>query len=305
MKKLYLVEDIKNQPKYGFGLECSSELAMRDDVDMLFHEVSSLEIIPESYFFGKRADFIKRLGKSQVPVIGHCVELSLGTDEPLDKRHLSETKRVLDQVNTVIMSDHLCMTRASGIEIGQLTTLPFTKSVIDVTCRKVEQIQKEFSQPFMIENITNRFLYPENEMDETEFMNSITNKTGCGLLLDVTNLYINSVNFKFNPYRFVDRIKGSSIMGIHLAGGVKEGGVLYDSHSREVPKPVWELLGYVLNKSKPDVIIIEWDQHMPSTERLIEECRYGEHFIRTLKAPTLPRRSSVSKKLYKPAEAHV
>lgn len=285
MKTLYLVDDMKNQPKYGFGLECSSELAGRDDVDTLFTEVTSLEIIPESFFHGKRAEFIKRLGLSQQPVIGHCVELSIGADEPLDRKHLDQTKAVLEKVNCVIFSDHLCMTRASGIEIGQLTTLPFTQKVVDVVSRKVEQIQKEFPQPFMIENITNRFLYPGNEFDEPEFINKVTRNAGCGLLLDVTNLYINSVNHKFNPYRWVDKIDGKSIMGIHLAGGVKEGGVLYDTHSRQVPKPVWDLLAYVLGKSRPEVIIIEWDQHMPSTDRLIEECRYGEDFIRSLKRP--------------------
>lgn len=286
MKNLYLVDDIKNQPKYGFGLECSSELAEREDVDILFHEVSSLEIIPESFFFGKKQEFIKRLGKSQQPVIGHCVELSIGTDEPLDKTHLYQTKAVLDQVNCVIFSDHLCMTRASGIEIGQLTTLPFTQAVVDVVCRKIEEVQKVIKQPFMIENITNRFLYPANEFDEPDFINAVTRRVGCGMLLDVTNLYINSVNHKFNPYRFIDKLDGDSIMGVHLAGGVKDGGVLYDTHSKAVPKAVWDLLGYALRKSRPDVLIVEWDQHMPSTERLIEECRYGEKFIRNLKRPS-------------------
>lgn len=281
MKNLYLVEP-PIEPKYGFGLECSSELALRDDVDTLFTEISSIEIIPESFFQNKRADFIKRLGESQQPVIGHCVELSLGSDEPLDRKHLDETKAVLDKVNCVIFSDHLCMTRASGIEIGQLTTLPFTQKVSDVVARKVDQIQKEFSQPFMIENITNRFIYPGNDLEEPHFINEVTRKTGCGHLLDITNLYINSVNFKFDPYKWIDKLNSKAVMGIHLAGGVKEGGVLYDTHSRMVPKPVWDLLAYVLKKSRPDVIIIEWDQHMPETARLIEECHYGEDFLESL-----------------------
>ncbi len=278
-KTLYLVEGQDNHPTYGFGLECSSELAGRDDCDKLFDKLSSIELIPESYFFGKRAEFIRRVGESQIPVIGHAVELSLGTDEPLDRQHLDETKRVLDQVNCVIFSDHLCMTRASGIEIGQLTTLPFTRKVVDVVARKIEQVQKEIPLPFMIENITNRFLWPQNELEETQFINAILRKTGCGFLLDLTNLYINSINHKFNPYRWIDRIPSRSIMGIHLAGGIKEKGILYDTHSRSVPKAVWELLAYVMNRSQPQVIIIEWDQDMPSTDRLIEEVRYGERFI--------------------------
>lgn len=271
------------QPKYGFGLECSSELAGREDVDTLFTEVSAIEIIPESFFFDKRADFIYRLGKSEAPVIGHCVEVSIGSDEPLDETHLKMTKEVLDRVNTVIFSDHICMTRANGVEIGQLTTLPFNKKVVDVICRKVEQIQKKIKLPFMLENITNRFLYPNSEMEETEFISSIARKSGCGLLLDLTNLYINSVNHNFDPYLWIDRLPHDSIMGIHLAGGTKDKGVLYDSHSRAVPKPVWSLLGYVMNRSNPDVVIIEWDQHMPSTERLIQETKNGEKFLNSIK----------------------
>ncbi len=274
-----------SEPRYGVGLECSLELACRDDVDSLFTEIGAIEIIPESFFFGKRQDFIKRLGDSQAPVIGHCVELSLGTDEPLDADHLERTKKVLDQMNVVIFSDHLCMTRASGIEIGQLTTLPFQQRVVDTVCRKVEQIQKEIPVPFMIENITNRFLVPNCEMDETTFINAVTRRAGCGLLLDVTNLYINSVNYRFDPYAWIDRIDAHSVMGIHLAGGIKENGVLYDTHSRQVPKPVWSLLEHVLQKSHPQVVIIEWDQDMPETERLIEEAQYGAEFVRSVRAP--------------------
>lgn len=267
------------QLKYGVGLECSLELAGRDDIDLILSRVSSLEIIPESYFFNKRESFVKQLGVSQIPIVAHCVELSLGSDEALNREHLDRVKSVMDQMNCVIFSDHLCMTNINDIEIGQLTTLPFTQEVADVVCRKLEIIQKEVQLPFMLENITNRFLYPHNTLSEPEFINSILRRSGCGFLLDVTNLYINSVNFGFDPYQWFDQILAQSVMGIHLAGGIKEEGMLYDTHSRPVPKPVWTLLDYVLQRCHPDVVIIEWDQHMPATERLIKEVQVAETLV--------------------------
>ena len=123
----------------------------------------------------------------------------------------------------------------------------------------------------MIENITNRFVVPDCPLSETDFINTILDKTGCKMLVDLANTHINSVNHKFDPYKWLDQINLDAIEGVHLAGGDEEDGVLYDSHATNVPKPVWDLYQYLVQKKKPNVTIIERDQNIPTFELLMKE----------------------------------
>ena len=274
-------------PEYGAGLECPADIEKKGGADLVIQQMSILELIPEGFFHGKRAMFLNKVGASGIPVIGHSVELSLGTAGGFRQSHFDMVRRVLDKFNCVVYSDHLCFTTADGIEIGQLTTLPFTREVCDVVCRNIDTLQSQLNIPFLIENITNRFIVPENDLSEPEFINLITRRTGCGLLFDITNTFINSVNHGFNPYHWVDQIDAASIKGIHLAGGIIEDGVYYDSHSQPTPIEVLDLARYVKERASPSIVIVEWDQDTPPVERLIEEVRKAESifFPHTHKQP--------------------
>ena len=263
-------------PVYGAGLECPVDIEKQGGTAQVIREVSILELIPEGFFNGKRAEFLAAVSRSGIPVIGHSVELSIGTASGFRQTHFDQVRAMLDQVNCVIYSDHLCMTEVDGIELGQLTTLPFTHKVADVVSRHVDLLQAQLKIPFMLENITNRFIVPGNDLSEPEFINLITRRTGCGLLFDITNTYINSLNHGFDPYRWIDQIDAASIQGIHLAGGIIEDGVHYDSHSRPVPEEVFALSRYVKERASPSVVIVEWDQEPPSVARLIEEVKKAE-----------------------------
>jgi hypothetical protein len=258
-------------PVFGVGLECPRDIEDKDGTDQVINELDILQLIPENFFFGKRPEFLKAVGSAGIPVILHSIDMSLGTDEGFRQAHFDRIKTVMDSVNCVAFSDHLCMIRADGVEIGQLTTLPFTKEACDVACRNIETLKHQLRMPFMIENITNRFIVPDNELSETEFLNLVTRRTGSGLLLDITNTYTNSVNFRFDPYEWLDQLDLASIAGIHLAGGVTENGVLYDTHSRPVPPPVLTLSQYVARLVTPRLVIVEWDQDTPTVPELIAE----------------------------------
>ena len=256
--------------KYGTGLECAFELVDEGTLDEVLKQLDIVEIIPEGFLSGERQWFLERLAKAGTPVIGHSVELSIGSTD-FHLGHLQKVTAVLDQVNTVAMSDHLCFTRQGGINIGQLTTLPFTQESADTVSRNIDLVTKEISQPFLIENITNRYLVPDCDFEEPEFISSILNRTSASLLLDVTNLYTNAVNHNFDAKDWLSRIPIEETQGIHLAGGNWEDGYLYDSHNSRVPQDVWNLYAEVLAKVDPQITIVEWDQNVPKIEVLLAE----------------------------------
>ncbi len=265
--------------QFGVGLELPFEIANTEGVDDLISQLPLIELIPESFFFGKKASFLETLQRSNVPVVIHSVEMSVGSVGEFHQSHLDKIKDVMNQVNTVFYSDHLCFTKYNGIEMGQLTTLPWTDNVFNGVCENISRIQDQVQVPFLIENITNRFIVPNCPYSETEFINKVLEKTGCKMIMDLANTYINSVNFGFDPYKWIDEINLGSVEGVHLAGGSEEDGVLYDSHGSNIPKPVWDLYEYLVTKKKPQFTIVERDQNIPTFNELIHEVNIANNIL--------------------------
>lgn len=230
------------------------------------------ELIPENFFHDRRAAFLDQLRAHEVPVLVHAVELSIGTAEPLKARHFEQVREIMDRVPTVNLSDHLCFTEAGGVEIGQLTPLPLTVEAADVVCRKIEAIQARIQVPFLIENIANRFLMPDPELTEPEFINLILRRTGCGLLLDLHNLHANAENFSFDPFAWLEAIDLPRVDGVHLAGGhYDDEGTLVDSHSSRVPERVWALYRQLCRRVTPRYTIVERTEDQPDYLDLMAE----------------------------------
>jgi uncharacterized protein (UPF0276 family) len=258
------------QRHYGVGVEWAEKLEspILDNLDRF----SLIELIPENFFHDRRTACLEELKRSGAPVMVHGVELSLGTDEPLKEKHLEKILRVADQVNTINISDHLCFTEAGQVEIGQLTPLPRTRRSADLVCRKIEQVRKRIEVPFLIENITNRFEIPGQELTEPEFINFVTSRTGCNLLIDMNNIHTNAFNFGFDPYGWIDAIDLDTVMGVHLAGGYcDDEGSLIDSHSAQAPERVWKLYRYLCERIVPSCTIVEWTDDPPPIDTLIRE----------------------------------
>lgn len=266
-----------NMQYYGAGLEWA--YALESEMDGRLDEVSVVELIPEN-FFRQGESFLKKLAQSARPTIVHGVELSIGSAEPLKQKHFDDVRRVADQINTVMMSEHLSMTEMDGIEIGQLTPLPFTHDIADTVCRKVDQIQKQLRVPFALENITNRFLIPDSELSETAFINLILKRTGCGLQLDLNNVDTNAYNFGFDPYEWLAEIDLSHVVSVHLAGGrFDEEGTLLDSHSAPVRDRVWDLYRYVTARVLPATTIVEWTDDVIDFESVLADVRRAEAIL--------------------------
>jgi uncharacterized protein (UPF0276 family) len=247
-------------PKLGSGLGYRREL--REAILESRRAIDFLEIVTEQFFGGGAR--IRELEEicGVFPVIPHGVGLSIGSVD-LDHDYLRAIKRVSDVTASPYYSEHLAMTRAPGIDIGHLAPLWFSETVLRHTIDNVRRVQDYLQKPLVLENVTYTFTIPGAGMTQTEFFTRLVDATGCGVLLDVTNVYINSVNHQFDAVAFLKEMPLDSIVQIHLAGGYAKDGMLIDAHSERVDEGSWQLLDALTDLIAVRGSILEHDANFP------------------------------------------
>ncbi len=203
----------------------------------------------------------------------HALKLSVGSPDPPGQIYLDPLRAIAEENGAASVSDHLGFTRdgEDGAEIGHFALMPLTEEALDTTCRNVEHVMREVAPlHFFLENIAYLCQF-QGTISEAEFLRRLLERTGCGWLLDVTNVYANARNFNFDPYEFIDEVStASSRVQLHLAGGYfdEKANMYFDSHSHPVPDEVWDLYKYSLerNQGKVDVVFIERDQNFPDDD---------------------------------------
>lgn len=278
-------EPIASIPFLGSGLGFRRELRQelleaRDSIDFV-------EIITEQY----SEELSSSLGELEeicdaFTVIPHGVSLSIGSMGPLDMDYLAKVKKVSDVTRSPYYSEHLCMTRVPGIDIGHLSPLWFTEELLANTIRKVHQVQDYLEKPLILENVTYTFEIPKAAMSQTDFFNRLVDATGCGVLLDVTNVFINSVNHDFDAEAFMDAMPLDRVVQVHLAGGYWSHGLLIDGHSETVQPETWKLLEKLVTRTLVKGSILEHDSNFPQLHSLLETV---ERARRILSTPALER----------------
>ena len=234
--------------------------------------IDFLEVITEHYIDVPLAKIeeLRDISKRFI-IIPHGIDLSIGTDMPLDREYLDKVLGVLQLVNPPYYSDHFCFTKVPGLNIGHLTPLWFTKRTVEVVVKKIKKLQKILKIPIVLENITYVIDIPNADMSQEEFINRIVDKTNCGLLLDVTNVYTNSINHRFDPKKFIDRLPLENVVQLHLAGGYWDNGILIDSHSEPVVEEVWMLVEYICKKVLVKATLLEHDSNFKSFDTLLNQ----------------------------------
>jgi hypothetical protein len=218
-------------------------------------------------------------------VIPHGLGLSIGSAAPADPEYLRAIKNVSDATKSPYYSDHLAMTHAPGIEIGHLSPLWFTHEALEVTTLNVSRAQDVLEKPLVLENVTYMFELPSAQMTQAEFLTALVEETGCGVLLDVTNLYTNSVNHKFDPIEFLDNMPLDHIMQIHLAGGYWHDETLVDGHCAEVMEGTWSLLDALMQRTRIRGSILEQDAKFPDDfDTLLEQVNRARNIIAPIAA---------------------
>jgi uncharacterized protein len=213
----------------------------------------------------------------RIPLTAHGIGLSIGTDVPLDLAYLDEIAAILDHLNAPAYSEHLAFTRVPGRDLGNLLPLPKTEAVAESIIAKVRIVQSRIPVPFLLENITYVFDWPDSELSDAEFLGLICRETGAGILLDVENLYVNGRNHGFDPHAFLDALPAHTVKEVHLAGGVtlREDTLpqlfFADSHSHPVPDAALDLLDYALARQDPATIVLERDDRLEATNEILAD----------------------------------
>ncbi len=239
-----------------------------------------LEVHSENYFIdGGPALAALDAIRPEYPISLHGVGMSLGSAGPLDSAHLARLKRLVRRVEPVLVSEHLCWSHADGRHLNDLLPLPFTEEALGVVCERIEQVQAALARPILVENISAYLRFADDAMAEWEFVAAVANRTGCKLLFDVNNVYVNAVNHGFDPLAFVATMPGDAVAEIHLAGFDASGPCLIDNHGARVAPPVWDLYRATIERFGPKPTLIEWDTDLPALEVLLEEAAMARQIL--------------------------
>ena len=213
------------------------------------------------------------------PVVTHSVSLSVGTATGPDRRFLPKMARINRRYKVPWCSDHLCFTKIGKQTIGQLTPIPYTDDSLRVVVANVAEVQRAVGVPFLIENISQYFQFPGNTFEEPDFMAEVAKKTGCGVLLDVTNLRNNAANLGTDAQRYLAAFPLERLVQFHLAGSEWVDGHLLDTHGTAIHDEVWKLTKQVIDASDVRALLIERDQTFGSLKRLEAEVRKADKLM--------------------------
>ena len=247
-----------------------------------------LEVHSENYFGdgGAPLHFLEQ-ARSHYPVSLHGVGLSLGSTDGLNIDHLKRLKQLVDRYDPLFVSDHLCWSSIDGIYMNDLLPLPYTEEALSHFSERVMQVQDYLGRELLVENPSSYLQYKHSTIGEAEFLAEVVKRSGCGLLLDVNNVYVSAMNHGFDAQDYIDLIPGDAVREFHLAGHtvreLPQGTVYIDTHDAPVAEPVWSLFDYTLHRVGRRPSLIEWDSDLPDLEVLIGEagraqsCCEGQH----------------------------
>lgn len=212
-------------------------------------------------------------------IVLHGVSLSIGSTDELNFSYLKKLKELSDRVQPKWVSDHLCWTGVQGENIHDLLPLPFTKVAIQHLVDRIRKVQDFLGQRILLENVSSYITFKHSEMTEWDFLSELSKQADCGILLDVNNVYVNSVNHKFDPVSYLKALPRERIGQIHLAGHSRQGEILIDTHDAPVCEEVWDLFRIAINLFGPVSSMVEWDDKIPDFQRLEAEANKARQII--------------------------
>ena len=231
-------------------------------------EVECLELVAE-HFFASGQELLAELG-ARWPVFVHGLGLSLGSPGPLDPHDLARFARVAELTRAAWASEHVAFTRTAQVDLGHLCPVAPTRQNVERIASHARQVADACGRPVLLENITSH-LRLQGELDEPEFLNAVCERGGCGLLLDVTNLYVNARNHRFDPLRWLHALEGARIRQLHVVGYAREQGRLEDHHGHDLQPELLDLVQAACAHGAVEAVVLERDAHIPAPAHLREE----------------------------------
>lgn len=269
------------------GVGCGFREPFRGDLFLQRDAVDFLEITADHYLDAAPRKLAELdLLAEHFSLIPHGLNLSLGSAEGVDEKYLEKIAALVEKINPAWWSEHICFTRADGIDIGHLAPLPCTREALETLVRNIERVKTVIKTPLILENITYMVRFPFAEMTETEFLRELTERTDCGLLLDITNLYINSQNHGFAWRDFLDELPLEKVVQLHFVGEHFHGGDKphFDAHADRTQPEIWEVFAETCRRA-PNLkgAILERDENIPPFNEIVEELAIARRIFQTAK----------------------
>ncbi len=236
--------------------------------------VGFLEIHNEN-FFGAGGPPLRYLDKfrEDYAISAHGVGLSLGSADQLNQAHLKKLRGLVDWLQPALVSDHLCWVGVNGRYLNDLLPIPYTEESLNHVASHVRQTQDYLGRQILVENVSSYLEFTDSTIPEWVFLREVAHQTGCGILLDVNNIYVNSVNHGFDALQYLDAMQGADIGEIHLAGFQDTGEILIDTHGAAVSDAVWKLYTVAIQHLGAIPTLIEWDTNIPTLDVLLSEAQ--------------------------------
>ncbi|MBA5958211.1 DUF692 family protein [Pseudomonas lactis] len=258
------------------------------------HFTEVLETRPDIGFFEVHAEnymvaggpFHHYLGliRAQYPLSLHGVGLSIGGEAPLDREHLARLATLIERYQPQSFSEHLAWSSHGPVFLNDLLPLAYDACTLERVCEHVDQVQSALKRPMLLENPSTYLQFQRSTLDETDFISQIVRRTGCGLLLDVNNVYVSCINHQRDPLTYIDALPLHAVGEIHLAGFAEDTDslgdrLLIDDHGAPIDNAVWQLYAQVLARTGALATLIERDNQVPAFSVLQAEARQAEWYL--------------------------
>ena len=258
------------------------------------HYRTILETQPDIGFFEVHAENYMGAGgpphrylteiRARYPLSLHGVGLSIGADRPLDRDHLRRLAELVRRYEPGLFSEHLAWSSHGELFFNDLLPVPYTQRTLHRVCEHIDQVQEYLGRQMLLENPSTYVAFAESTYWEVDFITEIARRTGCGLLLDVNNVYVACTNQHWEALRYIDEFPMAHVREIHLAGHATDADVqgrrlLIDSHDRLIDGIVWSLYARTIEKLGPVPTLVEWDQNVPAWGELFAEAKRAEFIL--------------------------
>ena len=241
-----------------------------------------VEVHSENYFGGGSPLRTLLRVREHYPVSLHGVGMGLASNAPLDKAHSSALDRLCDTVQPAAVSEHLCWNASDGLVINDLLPFPYTRQALSNVADRIDQVQEILGRQLLVENLSSYLSFTQSEMSEGEFLAELSRRTGCGILFDVENLYVNARNLGVDTNDFIKALPAEAVREYHLAGYSVRDGCLVDTHDHPVYPAVWELYDLALQHIGPRPTLIEWDSEIPALTVLTGEAEKAQQRLENI-----------------------
>lgn len=243
-------------------------------------DVDWFEIISENYMDSHgRPRYVLDQIAERYPIVMHGVSLSIGSTDPLDFEYLAKLKKLASEVDAAWVSDHVCWTGVAGLNAHDLLPIPYNEATLAHLVTRIRTVQDVLERPLVLENPSSYITFADSTMTEWDFITQMAEEADCGLLLDVNNIYVSSVNHDFDPAEYLRSIPTERVVQFHLAGHTNCGTHLIDTHDGQVIDPVWELYRQAHELTGGASTLLEWDAKIPEFPVLHAEVLKAQRFI--------------------------